>query len=69
MCNITSMQIDLRKLLAKKGLLLTDLAYMLGVDRSQPTRWAQRGIPAKRVLEVERATGIRRKLLRPDLYQ
>lgn len=61
-------QLDLRALLAKRGLLLTDVAATLGVNKSTVTRWAQRGVPASRILEVERATGVRRKLLRPDLY-
>lgn len=59
---------DLRNLLSKRGLLFTDLADLLGVNRSQITRWAKKGIPANRVVEVEKASGIKRKLLRPDLY-
>lgn len=63
------MKPDLKKLLAKKGLCLSDLAALMGVDRSQTTRWAQKRVPAARVLAVEKATRISRKLLRPDLYQ
>jgi DNA-binding transcriptional regulator YdaS (Cro superfamily) len=39
-----------------------------GVDKSRLTRWAKNGIPAERVLDVERITGIPREQLRPDLY-
>jgi DNA-binding transcriptional regulator YdaS (Cro superfamily) len=59
---------DLRTLLAKRGLRFTDLAERIGVNKSQITRWAQKRIPADRVIDVERASGIKRKLLRPDLY-
>ncbi len=59
---------DLKALLAKRGLRLIDLATHLGIDKSAVTRWHYRQVPADRVLQVERATGIKRKLLRPDLY-
>ena len=45
-----------------------EVAARLNVDKSQLTRWAQRGIPAARVVDVERITGIPREQLRPDLY-
>ena len=60
---------NLKALLAARGLRLVDLAERLGVDKSQATRWAKLRIPADRVLAVEKATRISRKLLRPDLYQ
>ena len=59
---------DLRALLKTKGLNLGKLADAVGVDKATVTRWAQRRIPAERVIGVERATGISRRLLRPDLY-
>jgi len=62
------MTTDLKQLLAKRGLKLIDLAKELGVERSTATRWAQRRVPANRVLQIEKAVGIKRKLLRPDLY-
>jgi hypothetical protein len=31
-------------------------------------RWERSGIPAERVLEVERITGVSRHQLRPDLF-
>ncbi len=60
--------LDLYSLLALRGLRLVDLADLVGVHRSQATRWVQNGVPAHRVVAVEKATGIKRKLIRPDLY-
>lgn len=59
---------DLRSFLKTKGITLTALAASVGVDKATATRWAQRRIPAERVLLVERVTGISRHVLRPDIY-
>lgn len=59
---------DLRTLLKTKGLNLGKLADAVGVDKATVTRWAQRRVPAERVIGIERATGISRCDLRPDLY-
>lgn len=41
----------------------------LGLDRSAPFQWQKRRkIPADRIVEIERLTGIPRQRLRPDLY-
>ena len=42
------------------------LADLLGINRSSVAGWKQ--IPARRVLTIERKTGIPRHELRPDLY-
>jgi DNA-binding transcriptional regulator YdaS (Cro superfamily) len=42
------------------------LASRLGLTKAAVHRWRQ--VPALRVLAVEAATGIRRELLRPDIY-
>ena len=42
------------------------LAINLGLRPSSVLKW--RRIPAGRVVEVERATGVDREVLRPDLY-
>ncbi|SEE13102.1 Putative antitoxin of toxin-antitoxin system, YdaS/YdaT [Pseudomonas coleopterorum] len=45
------------------------LARVLGCTPQNIQRWCATGrIPAERVLTVERATGISRHELRPDLY-
>ncbi|HEX2217150.1 MAG TPA: molecular chaperone TorD family protein [Xanthobacteraceae bacterium] len=45
---------------------VSELARRLGVAQPSVSNWAR--VPAERVLSVESATGIRRELLRPDLY-
>lgn len=55
-------------LLATKGLRPVDLAGSLNVDRATITRWAHGRIPAERAIDIEKATGIPRASLRPDLY-
>jgi DNA-binding transcriptional regulator YdaS (Cro superfamily) len=59
---------DLPQLLRDRGLRLVHLARKLGVDKGTVTRWAQKGVPPGRVLEVERETGIPREKLRPDFF-
>ncbi len=59
---------NLQALLAEKGLRLIDLSRILGVNKATVTRWSQRNVPAENVLTVERATGIPRERIRPDIY-
>ena len=49
---------------------LTRLAERIGVSPQVVSNWRSRGIPADRVLAVERATNgkVSRSELRPDLY-
>jgi len=42
------------------------LAEALGITEQAVCQWSR--VPAGRVLDVERATGVPRHLLRPDLY-
>lgn len=56
-------------MLRSKGLKLVDLAREIKVDKATVTRWAKKRIPAERVLDVERLTGISKEELRPDLYR
>ncbi|MGA0561725.1 transcriptional regulator [Ancylobacter sp. VNQ12] len=47
------------------------LGKALGVGQSLISYWlnhSRRGVPAERVLDVERVTGVSRHDLRPDLY-
>lgn len=45
---------------------LTKLAASLGISKQAVAQWDE--VPPLRVLEVERASGISRHELRPDLY-
>lgn len=44
----------------------TKLAQDLGITPGAISQWAR--VPAERLIEIERCTGIRRELLRPDLF-
>ena len=50
---------------ARRG-LMTKVAAGLGIHRSAVAMWTV--VPAERVVEVERITGIPRHQLRPDLH-
>jgi Putative antitoxin of bacterial toxin-antitoxin system, YdaS/YdaT len=52
----------------KHNLTLEDFASQFAADKSTALRWEQRRVPTERVLEIERATGISRHDLRPDIY-
>lgn len=58
----------LNELLTTRGLTMADLSRLLGVNKSTVSRWALRRIPAERVIDVERVSGVSRQSLRPDLY-
>ncbi len=47
---------------------LTKLADTLGINRVTLYRWAKSAVPAEKVVEIERVTGIPRRQLRPDLF-
>jgi DNA-binding transcriptional regulator YdaS (Cro superfamily) len=47
------------------------LAKLINVTQSQVWYWLMRskkGVPAERVIDIERETGVPRSELRPDLY-
>ena len=46
---------------------LAALARHLGVTRGAVAQWER--VPAERVIEISRFTGIPREVLRPDLYE
>lgn len=54
------------KLAAEKAGGIVKLSLALGLSRGAASQW--RRVPAERVIEVERLTGIPREILRPDLY-
>lgn len=45
-----------------------DLAVKLGIQPPALSKWKRNRVPAERVLDVERLTGIPRWRLRPDIY-
>jgi DNA-binding transcriptional regulator YdaS (Cro superfamily) len=54
--------------LEKHEIRRSRFAVMAGVDKATVTRWAQNKVPAERVVELERLTGISRHDLRPDIF-
>src|SRR5262245_51246085 len=45
---------------------VSELARQIGISQPSVSNWSR--VPAERVLLVEAATGVDRKILRPDLY-
>lgn len=45
-----------------------ELARLLGITRSAVSQWRTNGIPAKRAAEIERITGVSRKILCPEVF-
>lgn len=54
------------RLAASKVGGIVKLSEALGLSRGAVSQWTK--VPAERVLEVERLTGIPREILRPDIY-
>jgi len=50
---------------------ISQLAKDLDITRMAIYRWrrSERGIPDRRIIQIEQATGIDRAELRPDLYK
>jgi DNA-binding transcriptional regulator YdaS (Cro superfamily) len=55
------------RLAAEKAGGIVKLSLALGLSRGAASQWKR--IPAERLVEVERLTGIPREILRPDLYR
>lgn len=47
---------------------IAKLASALGLHRSAPSGWLRTRLPPRKVLDVERVTGVPRHDLRPDIY-
>lgn len=59
---------SLRAYRDRNSVTLEGLASSFGVNKTTVLRWEEGQVPAERVLEVERVTGVPRSDLRPDLY-
>jgi DNA-binding transcriptional regulator YdaS (Cro superfamily) len=59
---------DFRKWLDGEHGRGVEIAGTLGVTPGAITQWADNQVPAPRVLDVERLTGISRHVLRPDVF-
>ena len=59
----------LKHQLKQNGFKLVELASAMHVNKATVTRWSANRIPAERVLDVARITGIPKEKLRPDLFR
>lgn len=57
---------SVKPLFAERGVKASHLAKALNITHGAISQWDR--VPAERVLDVERETGIPRHELRPDLY-
>jgi hypothetical protein len=57
---------NLAELLRHRGKNLSDLARALRVNKATVSRWNEKGVPLKRVADVEKKTGIPACDIRPD---
>lgn len=56
----------LAELLSHRGKRLSDLARTLKVNKATVSRWNEKGVPLKRVAEIEKELGIPACDIRPD---
>lgn len=59
---------DLKTYMSVQKVSQVQLASLLGVTQGAISQWLSNRIPAERVLDIERNTGVSRHDLRPDLY-
>ena len=57
----------LRVAIVAAGGTITSLARLIGIAPQAIAQWTK--VPADRIIEIERATGVDRERLRPDLYR
>jgi hypothetical protein len=58
----------LKEAIAKAG-GQTNLGKLIGVSQGHVSQWLRRGrVPATRAISIEKATGVSRKDLRPDVF-
>ncbi len=58
---------SLAELLKNRGKNLSDLALALKVNKGTVSRWNKKGVPHRRITDVESETGIPACDIRPDL--
>lgn len=51
------------------ALTIEALASALGVDRTTVWRWERGKVPVERLADIEKATNISRRDLRPDIFE
>lgn len=61
---------DLKAWRLEAALSVDGAAKAVGVTEAMWSRWenGRRKVPAERVLEIERLTGVSRHLIRPDVF-
>ena len=70
MCLIGGMSIDALKQAIERAGGQTELAKAIGTTQGHVSQWLRRGkVPADKVLLIERATGVPRYELRPDVFE
>jgi DNA-binding XRE family transcriptional regulator len=69
LCHIAPMSSPLTSYRSEHGLSLQALADRFGVNKTTVHYWETEQVPSTRVVEIEKATGIPRHELRPDLYE
>jgi len=48
---------------------LTKLAHQLGITHQALRKWEKTRVPAERLVEFERITGIPREAIRPEIFR
>jgi len=59
---------QIKALLHERGITLAAVAVSMNVNKGTLTKWSRHRVPAERVLDFERVTGVSRHIVRPDLY-
>ncbi len=63
------MKSPIAKYRADNKLSLERFGSMFGVMKTTVRYWEQKGVPPERCAEIEKATGIPKKKLRPDIFE
>jgi DNA-binding transcriptional regulator YdaS (Cro superfamily) len=63
------MESPIRSYRKTQDITLREFAELFGVNTTTALYWERVRVPPERVIEIEKATGIPRHDLRPDLYE